>query len=84
MGWQIRLTVELVKVASGPSASAMAASTSPTLKPRTPRWGTRTSGAPVRLTPLLSSREVNGVGGPRNRRRSSTTSPGGGLDRQGW
>jgi hypothetical protein len=58
-----------------PSASASAASTSRTDRPRTNPDSTSASSALVRLTPLPSSREANGWVVPRSLGRSSTTGP---------
>jgi hypothetical protein len=72
---QMRLTVDFDRAASGPSASAKAASTSRTDRPRTNPDSTSASSALVRLTPLPRSREVNGSVVPRSFGRSSTTGP---------
>src|SRR5215218_2748743 len=72
---QTRLTVDFDRAASGPSASAKAASTSRTDRPRTNPDSTSASNALVRDTPLPSSREVNGWVVPRSLGRSSTTRP---------
>jgi hypothetical protein len=75
IAWQTRLTVDFDRAASGPSASARAASTSRIDRPRTNPEITRASNALVRLTPLPSSRDVNGWSVPRSLGRSSTTGP---------
>jgi hypothetical protein len=75
IAWQMRLTVDFDSAASGPSASASAASTSRTLRPRTNPEMTSASSALVRDTPLPSSRETNGWLVPRTLGRSSTTGP---------
>jgi hypothetical protein len=71
----MRLTVDFDSAASGPSASAKAASTSRTERPRTNPEMTRASSALVRDTPLPSSRDVNGSLVPRSLGRSNTTGP---------
>jgi hypothetical protein len=72
---QTRATVDFDSAASGPNASAKAASTSRTDRPRTNPDSTSASSALVRLTPLPNSREVNGSVVPRSLGRSSTTGP---------
>src|SRR3989442_394596 len=59
MAWQTRETVDFDKVACGPSASARAASTSRTDRPRTNPAMTRVSNAFVFVTPAPNSRETN-------------------------
>lgn len=71
----MRPTVDFDSTASGPRASASAASTSRTLRPRTNPEMTSASSALVRLTPLPSSRDANGWVVPRSLGRSSTTGP---------
>jgi hypothetical protein len=75
IAWQIRLTVDFDRAASGPSTSPKAASTSRVDRPRTNPEMTRASSALVRDTPLPSSREANGWVVPRSLGRSSTTDP---------
>jgi hypothetical protein len=75
MTWQIRLRVDLLNAASGPTASASAASTSRTLSPRTKLASTNASSALVRETPLPSSRDVNGWVVARSFGRSKATGP---------
>jgi hypothetical protein len=75
IAWQMRLTVDFDRAASGPSTSASAASTSRTLRPRTNPEMTSASSALVRDTPLPSSRETNRWLVARTFGRSSTTGP---------
>jgi hypothetical protein len=71
----MRLTVDFDSVASGPSASASAASTSRSLKPRTQPEIANASNAFVRVTCLPSRREANRSSMPRSFSRRSPTGP---------
>ena len=70
-----RLTVDLEMVASGPRASANAASTSRTDRPRTNPAMTNDSKALVRVTPAPSRREANTSVVPRSFGRWRVISP---------
>ena len=59
MRWQIRLTVDLDKAASGPSTSARVASMSRSDSPRTHPEITKASNALVRVTPAPNNLEQN-------------------------
>jgi len=72
---QIRLTVDLDTVESGPRASARDASTSRTDKPRTNPAMTSDSSALVRVTPMPSRRDANASALPRTFGRCRVTSP---------
>ncbi len=65
MASQIRLTVDLDSATSDPRASARAASTSRTDRPRTKLAITSDSKALVRQTPVPSSREAKASSHPR-------------------
>jgi hypothetical protein len=84
MASQTRLTVERDSAASGPSASARAASTSRVDRPRTYPAMTSASNALVRVTCLPSSRDANTVSVPRSLGRSSVTGPAVVLTVTGW
>lgn len=71
----MRLTVYLLTVASGPSASASAAVMSRSDRPRTQPEITSDSSALVRVTCLPSSRELNRSSVPRSLGRCSYTGP---------
>jgi hypothetical protein len=75
MASQMRLTVDFDSAASGPSASARAASTSRVDRPRTNPAMTSASSALLRDTSLPSSRETNGSVVARTFGRSSVTGP---------
>ncbi len=75
MASQIRLTVDRDTVASGPKASARAASTSRTDRPRTNPAITRDSRALVLVTPAPRRREANAMSVPRSFGRSRMIGP---------
>jgi len=75
MASQIRLTVERDTVASGPRASARAASTSLTDRPRTNPAITRDSRALVLVTPAPRRREAKAMSVPRSLGRSRVIGP---------
>ena len=75
MAPQTRLTVDLDIVASGPRASASAASTSRIDSPRTKLAITSDSRALVRVTPVPSRRDVNLSAVPRSFGRFKMTGP---------
>jgi hypothetical protein len=75
IAWQITDTVDFDTVASGPSASASAASMSRVDSPRTQPEMTIASSALVRVTPLPSSRELNASSVPRTFGRCKVTGP---------
>jgi len=72
---QIRLTVERLTAAWGPSASARLASTSRVLSPRTNPAITKASSALVRVTCAPSSDDANRWLVPRSLGRSRVTGP---------
>jgi hypothetical protein len=75
MASQIRLTVERLSAACGPSASANVASTSRVDRPRTNPAITSASSALVRVTWAPSSRDANRWSVPRSFGRASVTGP---------
>src|SRR3954454_13706275 len=75
IAWQTRDTVDLDSAACGPNASARAASTSRTDRPRTNPAITRVSNALVFDTPVPNNRETNFSSAPRSFGRSGVTGP---------
>src|SRR3954454_18581003 len=75
MAWHTRDTVDLDSAACGPNASARAASTSRTDRPRTNPAMTRVSNALVLVTAVPNSRETNVSSVPRSFGRATVTGP---------
>jgi hypothetical protein len=73
--WQIRLTLDLLRAACSPSASARVASTSRVESPRTKPAMTSDSRAMVRVTPRPSRREAKGSWLPFSFGRASVIGP---------